>query len=86
MTQQAEITFEIEETITLRAGEIVLRAFCPFCQTVVEVASSQLAAAVTDTPIREVFRQIETGNVADTLHSGQNETPFITGENKNEEK
>jgi len=61
MTQQAEITFEIEETITLRRGETVQLAICPLCQTVVEIASPQFAAAV-------------------------NETPFLQGENKNEEK
>ena len=61
MTQKAEITFEIEETITLRSGETVLRVFCPLCQTVVEVASPQVAGP-------EVFRQVEPGNVADPVH------------------
>src|SRR5262245_33682704 len=60
MTQRAEVTFEIEETITLRSGETVLRVFCPLCQTVVEITSPQFAGAVRQTPIREVFRQVET--------------------------
>ena len=86
MTQQAEITFEIEETITLRTGQSVQLAICPLCQTVVENASSQFVPAVTQTPIREVFRQVETGNVddAEDLTSERNTIP--SRRKQNEEK
>jgi hypothetical protein len=59
MKQKTEITFEVEETIILRQSGNKLEAFCPQCQAVVEMITPQLAAAVSKTPIREIFRLIE---------------------------
>ena len=63
MKRKTEITFEKEETIVLRQGEKMLAAFCPRCQTLVEMATPQICALVTGLSEREVFRLIETGKI-----------------------
>ena len=63
MKQKTEITFEVEETIILRQSRNRLEAFCPQCQALVEMITPQLAAAVSKTTIREIFRLIESGRL-----------------------
>ncbi len=63
MKQRTEIILEVEETIVVRQGENISMEFCPFCQTTVEMLTPQLAAAVSKTPIREIFRLIESGRL-----------------------
>lgn len=63
MKQRTEITFEVEETIVVRKGENILVEFCLFCETTVEMLTPQLAAAVSKTPIREIFRRIDLGRL-----------------------
>ena len=63
MKQKAEIIFEVEETIILRQSRNRLEAFCPQCQALVEMLTPQLAAAVSKTPIRGIFRLIESGRL-----------------------
>jgi hypothetical protein len=63
MKQKTEITFEVEETIIVRQVEKTLTVFCPQCQASVEMLTPQLAAAVSKTTIREIFRLIESGRL-----------------------
>ena len=63
MKQKTEITFEVKETIILRQSGNRLEAFCPQCQALVEMLTPQLAAAVSKTTIREIFRLIESGRL-----------------------
>jgi hypothetical protein len=63
MKQKTEIILEVEETIILRQSGTRLEAFCPQCQAPVEMLTPQLAAAVSKTPIREIFRLIESGRL-----------------------
>lgn len=63
MTQKTEIEIELNETVAYsRRGER-LEAFCPRCETLVEMATPQIAAIITQSNEREVFRLIETGEV-----------------------
>lgn len=63
MTRKTEIEFEINETIAYsRRGERV-EAFCPHCERLVEMATPQIAAIITQSTERELFRQIESGEV-----------------------
>lgn len=63
MTQKTEIEFELSETIAYtRRGER-LETFCPRCETLVEMATPQIAAILTRTTERGVFRQVESGEV-----------------------
>ena len=63
MKQKTEIIFEVEETIILRQVAETVTAFCPQCQALVEMITPQFAAAVSKTPIREIFRLIESGRL-----------------------
>ena len=63
MKQKMEITFEVEETIILRQVAKTLTVFCPQCEALVEMLTPQLAAAVSKTTIREIFRLIESGRL-----------------------
>ena len=60
MKRKAEITFEVEETIVVRQTEQIVTAFCPRCQTLVEMMTPQAAALYGFTE-REIFRLIENG-------------------------
>ena len=63
MKQKTEITFEVEEIIILRQSRNRLATFCPQCQASVEMLTPPLAAAVSKTTIREIFRLIESGRL-----------------------
>ncbi len=63
MKRKTEITFEIEEIISLRQGGNRLQAFCPQCQTLVEMLAPQIAAALSGLSEREIFRLIENERV-----------------------
>jgi hypothetical protein len=63
MTQKTEIEFELSETVAYtRRGER-LEAFCPHCEMPVEMATPQVAAILTRTNEREVYRRIVTNEV-----------------------
>lgn len=63
MTKKTEIEFELNETVAYsRSGER-LEAYCPLCETLVEMATPQIAAILVQSNEREVFRRIETGEI-----------------------
>ncbi|MGI8882957.1 MAG: hypothetical protein ACR2IA_01765 [Pyrinomonadaceae bacterium] len=63
MKRKMEITFETEETITLRQVSETLTVFCRRCRTSVEMITPPLAAALAGLSEREIFRLIETGSI-----------------------
>ncbi|MDQ3749982.1 MAG: hypothetical protein M3367_13380 [Acidobacteriota bacterium] len=63
MKQKTEITFEVEETTVLRQEVRKFEAFCPQCQTLVEMFAPQIAAALSGLSEREIFRLIENERV-----------------------
>ena len=63
MKQETEITFEIEETIVLRASSTVLTAFCPVCGEPVLMVSPQAITAISGLTEREIFRLVETNKI-----------------------
>ena len=63
MKQKAEITLEVEETIILRQVAETLTAFCPQCQALVKMTSSQTIADFSAFTDREVFRLSEVGKL-----------------------
>ena len=63
MTQKTEIEFELNETVAYsRRGER-LESFCRDCEQSVEMATPQIAAIITRSSEREIFRRVETGEV-----------------------
>lgn len=73
MKQKTEITFEVEETIILRQAAETLTAFCPECQSLVEMLAPQHAAELAGLSEREIFRLIENGR----LHFTEAERIFV---------
>ena len=73
MKQKTEITFEIEETIILRASGNKFQAFCPQCQAIVEMLTPPFAAVFSGFTEREIFRLIEAGKV----HFVETERVFV---------
>jgi hypothetical protein len=61
MTQKAEITFEVEETIVLKQGGKIASDFCPRCGQTVDMVSPDVLALATSSSEREIFRLIESG-------------------------
>ena len=58
-----EITFETEETVVLRQGAIVSADHCTDCGRTVVMATPQAAAFVSGVGEREIFRQMESGQL-----------------------
>jgi hypothetical protein len=63
MTQKMEITFEVEETITVKQGGKILIEICPRCGQETELASPEVIALATGASEREIFRLMETGQI-----------------------
>lgn len=63
MQQKTQIEIELSETIAYsRAGERV-KDFCGSCQRVADMASPQLAAILSQTTEREIYRLVEDGQI-----------------------
>lgn len=60
MTQKAEITFEVEETIVLKQGGKLQRDLCPRCGITVDMLSPDVLSLVSGATEREIFRLVET--------------------------
>lgn len=76
MKQKTEITFETEETISLRQEAKKFKMFCPPCQALVEMVTPPTAAALVGLSEREIFRLIENGR----LHFVEAERVFVCRE------
>lgn len=63
MKRKAEVTFEIEETITIRQTARIVTAFCPQCAAAVEMAAPQTISEQSDLSERGIFRLVEAGEV-----------------------
>lgn len=63
MKQKAAITFESEETVTLKRGAKKVIDFCPKCQAEVEMIAPDVLSLATGSGEREIFRLIEAGYV-----------------------
>ena len=61
--QKTEIEIELSETIAYSRPTERFQSFCQMCNSMVEMASTQIAAIVTRSSEREIYRLIETGDV-----------------------
>ncbi len=59
MTQKAEFTFEIEETVVLKQGGYFITEYCPRCRKMVDMVSPEVLSLVTGASEREIFRLVE---------------------------
>ena len=61
MKQTTQIEFELNETVAYsRRGER-FENYCPLCKSLVEMATPQVAAALTRLTEREIYRRVEAG-------------------------
>lgn len=63
MTKKTEIEIEMSETVAYSSRGERFENFCPTCKSMSEMATPQLAAVLTHTTEREIYRLVETGSV-----------------------
>ncbi|MGI8788498.1 MAG: hypothetical protein ACR2HG_12135 [Pyrinomonadaceae bacterium] len=63
MKQKTEIEIEFSETIAYSNRQEKFEAFCPQCKLLVEMTTPQVAAILTQSNEREIYRLVETGKV-----------------------
>ena len=63
MKQKTEIEIELNETVAYSRRSERFETFCPECKSLVEMAAPQVAAILTQTTEREIYRLVETGKV-----------------------
>ncbi len=63
MNKLKEIVVEVEETTILRSREMTIAGYCSACGEMVEMATPWLAAVISGSSEREIFRLIEAGSV-----------------------
>src|SRR5262249_33637444 len=61
MQDEAEITFEVEETFVIKQGGKLIYDLCPRCDQTVGMISPELLAKFKGTSEREIFRLLEAG-------------------------
>jgi len=63
MTQKTEIEIEMSETVAYSRRSERFENYCPQCKSLVEMATPQVAAILTHTTEREIYKLVETGEV-----------------------
>ena len=63
MREKTEIEIELSETIAYSRRSERFEASCPQCNSPVEMATPQIAAILTRSSEREIYRQIEANEV-----------------------
>ena len=63
MKQKTEIEIELSETVAYSKRQERFEAYCSECKSRVEMSTPQIAAILTQSTEREVFRHVESGKV-----------------------
>jgi hypothetical protein len=63
MTKKTEIEIEMSETVAYSSRSERFEAYCPKCESLVEMTIPPVAAVLTHTTEREIYRLVETGDV-----------------------
>ena len=63
MKQKTEIEIELSETIAYSRRSERFETFCPQCKSLVEMSTPQVAAILTRSTEREIYRLVETNKV-----------------------
>jgi hypothetical protein len=63
MKQKTEIEIELNETVAYSRRSERFETFCPNCKSLVEMAAPQVAAILTQTTEREIYRLVETNKI-----------------------
>ena len=63
MMQKTQIEIELSETIAYSRRSERFETFCPNCKSLVEMATPQIAAILTQSTEREIYRLVETDKI-----------------------
>lgn len=63
MKQKTQIEIELTETIAYSRRSERFETFCPNCQSLVEMATPQIAAILSRLTEREIYQLVETENI-----------------------
>jgi hypothetical protein len=63
MTKKTEIEIEMSETVAYSSRSERFEAYCPKCESLVEMTTPPVAAIVTHMTERVIYRLVETGDV-----------------------
>jgi len=63
MTPKTKIEIELSETIAYSKRRQKFEAYCPSCESLVEMTTPQIAAILTGSTEREIFALVETGKI-----------------------
>lgn len=63
MRRKTEIEIEFSETVAYSRRSERFETFCPNCKSLVEMATPPIAAILTHSTEREIYRLVETGAV-----------------------
>lgn len=63
MNRKTEINIELKETLAYSKRDEKFEAHCPQCKKLVEMATPTVAAILTLSNEREIYRQVESGEI-----------------------
>ena len=63
MKQKTKIEIELSETIAYSKRRERFEAYCPSCESLVEMATPHIAAILTRASEREIFSLVEAGKI-----------------------
>ena len=63
MKQKTKIEIELSETIAYSKRRQNFEAYCPNCESLVEMATPRIAAILTGSTEREIFCLVEAGKI-----------------------
>ena len=63
MTRKTEIEIEMSETVAYSSRGEQFENYCPVCKCMSEMATPQVAAIISHTTEREIYRMVETGDI-----------------------
>ena len=63
MTGKTKIEIELSETIAYSKRREKFEAYCPGCESLVEMASPHISAILNGTTEREIFSLVEAGKI-----------------------
>lgn len=63
MKQKTEIEIELTETVAYSKRQEKFETYCQHCKSSVEMAAPQVAAILTRSTEREIFRFVENGRI-----------------------
>ncbi len=63
MNDKTNIEIELNETVAYSRRSERFESFCPQCKSMVEMAAAPVAAILTHTTEREIYRLVETSKV-----------------------